>query len=98
MALLVKPNQSTAIGTQDTDGSDCSPVSNGPTEERSQLNRNSATPISEPSTIDAAKPINPRLTLVQMTVRAEPSAIIPVNCVHTLAGEGRMYSGFQCRA
>lgn len=88
MAPSVSPNHSTAIGTQDTDGRDCRPVNNGPTDERNHRNRNSATPIRVPSTIDAAKPIRPRLTLVQITVPAEPSDTIEVNCVQTADGAG----------
>src|SRR5690349_6733459 len=84
-----------AAGTQATEGRLCSPLTVGPIARRSQLLLHMASPSSVPITSDMAKPIAPRLTLVQMASPARPSTTVSQNVSATLAGEGSAYGGLR---
>src|SRR4051794_13523288 len=82
-----------AAGTQATEGRLCSPLTGGPIARRSQLLLHIASPSTVPMTSDMAKPIAPRLTLVQIASPARPSATVSQNVSATADGEGSAYGG-----
>src|SRR4051794_28075961 len=84
-----------AAGTQATEGRLCRPLTVGPIARRSQLLLHIASPSTVPMTSDMAKPMAPRLMLVQIASPARPSTTDSQNVWATADGEGSAYGGLR---
>jgi hypothetical protein len=93
MVASVSPNQSTAAGTQATDGRLCMPASSGPIAARTTRTRATSSPSGVAISTDARKPSTARCTEVQVIDQMLPSATVSTNSCHTASGAGSWYSG-----
>src|SRR5687767_11599469 len=93
MVASVRPNQSTAAGTQATDGRLCIPDSSGPIAARTNGTFATSSPSGVAMTTATAKPRTARPTEVQVIDQTEPSATTPANSSNTATGAGSLNSG-----
>src|SRR4051812_46092049 len=93
MAAFPSPNQMMAAGTQATDGSDCRPVTMGPSARRSSGTVAMSTPSTVPTSTEMTKPIPPRCRLRVTARHAVPSCTATSRVSHVCRGLGSAYSG-----
>src|SRR5829696_4816274 len=93
MAQSVRPNQSTAAGTQATDGRLCSPDSMGPMAERTTGTLATTRPSGVAMMTAAANPRTARCTDVHRIAVASPSSPRPQMTRQTSSGAGSLYPG-----